>query len=531
MAQPTPVTPRNNPSHAALHNFHLNVKMFGAVGDGITDDTAAINTTITTANSSGATVFFPAGKYKVTSTIDLSSYALLSLEGGHLGPIGLIPGVHPPAVVIDGTGMASGACFSSDRNGGTANYTIKNIIFNGKDQGFALKNAGVGTFQNCGFSCTTTTSDSAGLFVLNSFWLTFEDCAMQSVNDLKPSVIMRGAAPAPNVNSSSGIFLRCTFLNGGVQFETVNLTPTNGGTGTFNDCVIEASQMAMITFIESGAVGAYTCSGLIALNSQIADAHTSNVPLIRVNSAGCRLHGPVVGGPPALSYGRAIEIDAGIAWGAQLLGMGTMVTNSSGVASATSIGTEGSFEVRKRTGLMWVGTTAATSEHAIPSNAGPFLMTAKDGDAYARFGLDTDGKQYWAPGGADSSAWDTNLYRIAPGALKTDGVLQEQKATPTYSASITPNAAAGPWQTITVTNATAFTINAPTNPPDSTHNQELTIEILNSSGGVMGAVTWNAAFVLVGGAFTNPANTKKRFIEFSWNGASWIETSRAGADY
>jgi hypothetical protein len=105
------------------------------------------------------------------------------------------------------------------------------------------------------------------------------------------------------------------------------------------------------------------------------------------------------------------------------------------------------------------------------------------------------------------------------------------KATPTYSASITPDASAGPWQTITVTNANAFTINAPTNAPDSGHSAELTVEILNSSGGAMGAITWNAAFVLVGGAFTNPASTKKRCIRFEWNGANWIETSRAGADY
>jgi hypothetical protein len=39
-------------------------------------------------------------------------------------------------------------------------------------------------------------------------------------------------------------------------------------------------------------------------------------------------------------------------------------------------------------------------------------------------------------------------------------------STPTYSASITPDASAGEWQTITVTNGTAFTINAPTSPAD-----------------------------------------------------------------
>lgn len=105
------------------------------------------------------------------------------------------------------------------------------------------------------------------------------------------------------------------------------------------------------------------------------------------------------------------------------------------------------------------------------------------------------------------------------------------RATPAYGPAVTPNASAGRWQTITATDNVAFTINAPTNPPDSAHTAELAIEISNASGGVMGAVTWDASFLLVGGAFTKPANGKKRFIRFEWNGAAWIETGRAGADY
>lgn len=100
----------------------------------------------------------------------------------------------------------------------------------------------------------------------------------------------------------------------------------------------------------------------------------------------------------------------------------------------------------------------------------------------------------------------------------------------TYSASMTPDASQGAWQTITVTDGNAATINAPVSGPQA-QSQELMVEILNSSGGAMGAITWNAAFVLVAGAFTNPANTKRRHIRFEWNGSNWIETSRASADY
>jgi hypothetical protein len=63
----------------------------------------------------------------------------------------------------------------------------------------------------------------------------------------------------------------------------------------------------------------------------------------------------------------------------------------------------------------------------------------------------------------------------------------------TYSTSMTPDAKLGDWQAITVTNGTAMTIGAPTNPPTSSQSQRLAIEVYNNSGGVMGAVTWDAA--------------------------------------
>ncbi len=78
MAQPTPTTPRNNPSHAALHNFHVNVKMFGAIGDGTTNDTTAIQTAIDAAGTAGGgVVFFPPGIYKTTSTLNINKNGVL----------------------------------------------------------------------------------------------------------------------------------------------------------------------------------------------------------------------------------------------------------------------------------------------------------------------------------------------------------------------------------------------------------------------------------------------------------------------
>lgn len=45
----------------------------------------------------------------------------------------------------------------------------------------------------------------------------------------------------------------------------------------------------------------------------------------------------------------------------------------------------------------------------------------------------------------------------------------------------------------------------------------------------MGAITWNAVYKLAG-AFTNPADTKRRTITFGYDGTNWVEQSRAAAD-
>lgn len=58
----------------------VSVTDFGAVGDGVADDTAAIQAAISSLSSSGGTVFFPKGTYRIASTL-LVEYSRITLEG------------------------------------------------------------------------------------------------------------------------------------------------------------------------------------------------------------------------------------------------------------------------------------------------------------------------------------------------------------------------------------------------------------------------------------------------------------------
>lgn len=57
----------------------ISVKDFGATGDGATDDTAAIQAAL---NQTIRRVFFPAGQYRITSTLTIQQDAILEGDGG-----------------------------------------------------------------------------------------------------------------------------------------------------------------------------------------------------------------------------------------------------------------------------------------------------------------------------------------------------------------------------------------------------------------------------------------------------------------
>lgn len=121
----------------------------------------------------------------------------------------------------------------------------------------------------------------------------------------------------------------------------------------------------------------------------------------------------------------------------------------------------------------------------------------------------------------------TANYTEAGGLTVTNwlGPQRSAMATITYSASMTPNASAGKNQVITATNNSAFTINAPIRPRVG---DDLTIKIRNTSGGALGAATWDAVFGM--SAWTQPATGFSRSITFHYDGSLWIEISRTPAD-
>lgn len=95
----------------------------------------------------------------------------------------------------------------------------------------------------------------------------------------------------------------------------------------------------------------------------------------------------------------------------------------------------------------------------------------------------------------------------------------------TYSSSMTFDAGSGTSFSITASNSTAFTINAPLH---SSIGQEITVMIRNNSGGSLGAATWNSIFKMA--SWTQPGGGSSRSIIFRFDGSNWVEVSRTASD-
>jgi hypothetical protein len=115
------------------------------------------------------------------------------------------------------------------------------------------------------------------------------------------------------------------------------------------------------------------------------------------------------------------------------------------------------------------------------------------------------------------------------GSLSTQGALTVEGATVlTYGPLIAVDASLGNLFTVTITDAVAFTISSPTNPPAAGSSQRIVIIASNTSGGAHGAGTWDAAFKSV--AFPAIATGFQRSFAFNWNGVNWILEVQTAAD-
>lgn len=558
----------NGSSRGPVYNVQT---LYGAKGDNTTDDTAAIQSAINAAAAafnggvqpSPVTVYLPAGQYVISTPLVITTTITFvgdgpqktvirpsaAFVGSHT--IEVTPSVQMFAVVIDGihialnlaptitgfylTNMAGQSLIRDCRvsSGGDIGYRIAtstSVVFErctaadqttagfyvdgdgGMEHSFRECTAGVSSVtMAAGFQLARTTgTDQGGLYfqrcMANALGgtLTYGYRFESTFASDTPCFIFMNECVSDNVNGTA-----CVLLKKVTVVQVTNSFFTTSAAGTKYSMVFDSARNVLIA-------NSWLNSGYELLNSPQDITSTGNVL-----AAGGGQGWTVTGSTPTA-----------IGWSGDRLASG-----AAGFCDvpATLFATAATRPVQTSSPAFSVNDGAVIE--VTPTDGGSTRSAHIEFNLRARFGWDGSGGRIQISDNGQNKPFAVKLNSAdrlnitAAGQTTLFGALKKGKSAATYSTSITPDASASDWQTITVTDAVAFTINAPTTPPDSSHTQELVIEVLNSAGGAMGAITWNAAFVFAGVTWANPASTKKRYARFEWNGLVWVCTGFSTADY
>lgn len=159
------------PSHAQVQTQsaanYVSVKSFGAVGDGVTDDTAALQAAINA--SAGKSLFFPDGIYRISAALAIatgieligagSASVTISQSAPSTGVFwincgsNILTGIALRGFTLDNNGGGSGSCYGVDQSvlsGGTVyNLSLQDIVVaSGLPGGVRLRSVYYGVIEH-----------------------------------------------------------------------------------------------------------------------------------------------------------------------------------------------------------------------------------------------------------------------------------------------------------------------------------------------------------------------------------------------
>lgn len=299
--------PDNGAQAVGQGELFLNVKDYGALGNGTTDDTAAIQATVDAAQAlvtdvltDGVTVYFPKGKYKVTATVLITKSGITLAGAGGGASVITAASSNFNMVSFDNATATMYYCGVRDLHfyspgGATAGYqlTVKratyfvahNLMFNGWFGGMYLSRLGKAMFSQIIFSqeARTTTTTGAAIYMGSDYGYSsdvhFTD--VQIVED-----ITYAGATSFMITAGDGIYVSNLHMHG-------QLTVSPSGTGNettvrslaFTNCYFDGARDPLVlltgtttvAFSEIRFTGCYFRAGQIGMrlsaSSVISNLH------------------------------------------------------------------------------------------------------------------------------------------------------------------------------------------------------------------------------------------------------------------
>ena len=252
----------------------FNVKDFGAIGNGSTDDTAAIQAAITATQDSRGALYFPPGTYKVTSTLTITGSLRIYGEARYGTSItwtnttlNVITVTTPNQVAFEGltfTGPAVATAGAILTLTATANHNsssyIKNCTFVLGYNHIVTTNAYVWVIDGCTFSAQV----NYGVYVSNTFNVDAGDSsiincvfsgstagtAILQVSSgglkIKNNKILSGSYAYRMVLASGAVTSICLIEGNSIELQTTASISavTSGGGAAFTQLLVSGNQFA-----------------------------------------------------------------------------------------------------------------------------------------------------------------------------------------------------------------------------------------------------------------------------------------------
>lgn len=249
----------------------VSVKDFGAVGDGVTDDSAAIRAAVAAVTATGGSVYLPAGAYKVTAaTGDTSNTAIyvpsnVRIVGASQVGTKIVPGAN------------NTVCFRvQGLNGGIENLQIDNV-------GSTYTNVSAIRLAPTDEAQITTRSD-----------IEFNNFTNLSIRRCAEAITLR---PGPTVGAQDSYCYYNTFTNIDVRNCTLGIwlkvPPTQPGSGsnrnTFISCRVGETGTNTGLKIDAGDTNKFVACSFEGITSGVSPNATPTAVQIAYNTAsyGC----------------------------------------------------------------------------------------------------------------------------------------------------------------------------------------------------------------------------------------------------
>jgi hypothetical protein len=326
----------------------VDVTAFGAKGDGVTDDTAAIQAAITAVCNSypqanaGGSIFFPPGVYILSQPQLPSTAAIFPLPCGGLhfvggngtsSSTGAAQFNRAPQVrlVVNNTGSSpnGAAVFSMTYPVGLT--TFENLTINGLNQAMSLYDSGEDVLHNvCLTNSNTGKTDNTPLKITNTFWFFMDDGCLQAATGSLPMALLTGETPIGGEAPLVGLayFRGLQGTGAGIQYiQRVNTVGSGPGNIVFRDiAAVESSSTSFFVVTNAtgnaGSVALPAMSELTFDNVTTSDATTPTNAILEFNSSGSILEGVYLQNSfaGAAGQGPAIRMDAGSLQGCFIIG-------------------------------------------------------------------------------------------------------------------------------------------------------------------------------------------------------------------